>query len=237
MRITSFNSVPEPAYNALADLFAASQQMALALIVTNRTIAEAVVQAWGAAMNRPNVEDLLAWAKSMRDEMDMEQCARTLVQSCAPNMNTHPGFFTGPLEETPYPSWQVIALYELLEDVCNDSSIEIDPGSKDTIVAEMVKRGLRHPIDAGVRWPLDQHTCTAFLDGATVRSFLSEWKLQMLTNKVDSQDGRKRYLVRSPSDGTSVLVQRRSPLEAEGSLPDGRAVEVDRDSWYILGGE
>jgi hypothetical protein len=291
MRKTSFDSVPEPAFRAVADLYGATQQLALALLVTTPEIAQAAVAAWGApkvdsdaedsastdsdvedadnfddnGSDRPSAEALLEWAESMRDEMNFASCVKSLVRQCPPLMNTHPGFIQGPLDAIPYPGWVDLALYGLVESICNDalagkldflahSDVAYDAGFKATrkredaaIVDEMVRRGIPHPCSASERVPLDRERCEAFMKRREVYLFVltcGTIRMMQRSNKdYPTQDDRKMYLIRSRKDGRTALVRARSEAEAESAATqtlgndDVRSVEIDFDTWVVLGGD
>jgi hypothetical protein len=288
MRKTSFDSVPEPAFRAVADLYGATQQLALALLVTTPEIAQAAVAAWGApkvdsdaedsasdvedagnyddnGSDRPSPSALLEWAESMRSEMDFASCVKSLVRQCPPLMNTHPGFIQGPLDAIPYPGWVDLALYGLVESICNDalagkldflshSDDADDAGFKATrkredgaIVDEMVRRGIPHPCSASERVPLDRERCEAFMKRREVYLFVLTCGTVSMVRRSNkdypTQEDRKMYLVRSRKDGRTALVRGRSEAEAESAaaqtLGEGgvRSVEIDFDTWVVLGGD
>lgn len=291
MRKTSFNSVPEPAFRAVTDLYGATQELALALLVTTPEIAQAAVSAWGAPKvdsdaedsasavsddadagnydengnDRPSAEGLLAWAEDMRAEMDFASCVKSLVRQCPPLMNTHPGFIQGPLDGIPYPGWVDLALYGLVESICNDalagkldflshSDVAGDVSFKTirkreigAIVDEMVRRGIPHPCSASERVPLDRKRCEAFLKRNEVSLFVLTCGtiriMQRSSKGYPTQDDRKMYLVRCRKDGRTALVRGRSEKEAESAAAltlgeeDIRSVEIDFDTWVVLGGD
>lgn len=290
MRKTSFNTVPEPAFRAVADLYGATQQLALALLVTTPEIAQAAVAAWGApkvdsdaedsasnvedadnyddnGSDRPSAEGLLAWAEDMRAEMDFASCVKSLVRQCPPLMNTHPGFLQGPLDAIPYPGWVDLALYGLVESICNDalagkldflsnchSDVTDDVDFKatrkredDAIVDQMVRRGIPNPCSDSERVPLGRELCEAFLKRGEVHLFVltcGTISIMRRSNKgYPTQDDRKMYLVRCRKDGRTALVRAHAEAEAESAAAltlgndDVRSVEIDFDTWVVLGGD
>lgn len=250
MRRMSFSSVPRPMMDRCSDLFVAAQQMAFALILTDMETAKAVHEAFP----EKSPERLLQWAEGMRKEMDRVEWAKALVAPVAPTQNTHPGFFVGVLTHTRYPGWFTQALFSLLETIGQDFLRNAwnlpgdDLDLKDAthaIAAEMVRRGLPHPVSPDERMPLTLEQVTEFLSLQEVQLYICEMQtLHCLNRSLPKQyGGLYHYIVRDPRTGASALVRGRSEQDAQTAgfealrVTDLKIVEIDVATWVDLGGE
>jgi len=260
MRKISFSSVAEPCFDDMSSLFESAQQMAFAMLITDISAARTAVEFWPDKENVPTPEVILSWAEEIRSSTDNIELVKALIKPCSPNMNTHHGFFTGPLESVRYPGRIQTSMFLTLENIIlslmsnplelevpdNDSDIEI---LKQFIKNKMISSGVTH---YGYTYAISSDDIDSLLSRREVELFLLEYLTIRYMNKKYStpsilkNDDRRFFIVRNKNTGDSKLIIGRDKTDCVTNLSksmniestnDLALVEINYDTWVILGGK
>jgi hypothetical protein len=256
MRKISFSSVAEPCFDDMSSLFMSAQQMAFAMLVTDINVAKTAVEFWPEKEDVPTPEDILRWAEIIRNSADKSEFVKSLIKPCSPYMNTHHGFFTEPLEGIKYPNSIQRSMFLLLENIVlslmsgslelklpdDDSDVDI---LKNFIKDKMISSGVTY---YGYNYTISNDDVDFFLKRREIKLFLLEYLTIRYMNKNLSHlknDDRKFFIARNKNTGDSKLIIGRDETDCISNLSvsmniessDLAIVEIDYDTWAILGGK